>query len=62
MVEQTSDLFQLQCSLEEALTAHINDFERKTGMSVHSIKVFRSEPSSSGKRIVVAVEIAAMLR
>jgi hypothetical protein len=48
-------------SLEQALLAHIQQFERTSGMRVHSMKVFHGEPKN-GRRITESVEIAAQLR
>ncbi len=61
MSDAAADMTVLQCNLEQTITTYINDFESRTGLSVHSVKVFRGEPKN-GKRMVTSVEISALLR
>jgi hypothetical protein len=51
----------MQHALEETLLANIQQFERISGMRVHSLKVFAGEPKT-GRRETVAIEVAAQLR
>jgi phage gp37-like protein len=59
--DHRNELFGAQAALEEALLAAVREFEKLTGMSVKSIKVYPGE-WHAGRPITRAVEVGAQLR
>lgn len=55
------DLYGMLTALEDSLLDHIREFERQTGMSVHSIKIYPGS-QDDGRPITRSLEVSAQLR
>lgn len=59
--EYANALLVMQYKLEQTIVNAIRDFEKSSGMRVHSMKIFSGE-AVNGKRLCANVEVSAQLR